>query len=67
MSPPVESEAFAYRILLRGSGEGAGFDGRLSQFAPVGRVEAHSLHGLITGIGLLSWSGFCLILIARLR
>ena len=25
--PPVESEAFAYRILLWGSGEGAGFYG----------------------------------------
>ena len=46
-SPPVEPESGALRVLLRGSGEGAGFHGRLGGLAAVGGVEAHYVCGLI--------------------
>ena len=47
MSPPVEPESITLWVLLRGSGEGAGFHARLGGFAAVGRVEAHRMRSLI--------------------
>ena len=66
--PPIEPESGSLRILLRGSGEGAGFHGRLGWFAAVRRVEARCVRGLV--ICLVGWfgrSGDCAVRRSRRR
>ena len=45
--PPVEPEAGTLRIVLRGSGKGAGFYILLGGFVSIVRFEAHCMRGLI--------------------
>ena len=55
MGPSVEPEALTCRVLLRGSGEGAGLHVRLCGCAAVGWVEAHCVRSLI--VRLVGWLG----------